>query len=282
MAGRKQGVKSALVSAKELRDILHEPDTRILDASYGQPPSGLGIEKAVDFDIDLVADLAAPLPHTVPAPELFGELVGKLGVSNRDTVVVYDRSGMALAAARAWWMFRLFGHENVRVLDGGLPSWIAAGFPLVSKPAAPQPVFFTAKLRPELLKERREMLENVSSGKFSVLDARDAKRFSGELPDPRPNVAPGHIPGARSLPFTALINPDGGLLRGKDELKDAVAKTGVDLSKPVACSCGSGVTACVIALALHEIGHKEVAVYDGSWTEWGSDPSLPKTQGTEP
>lgn len=274
--------KSALISPQDLHGILHEPEVRILDASYGQPPTGMGIEKAVDFDIDLIANLAAPLPHTIPSPELFGEMVGKLGVSNKDIVVIYDRSGIAFAAARAWWMFRLFWHENVKVLDGGLPAWIAAGYPLAQKPAAPQPVYFTAGYRPELFKEQQDMLDNIRTKKFSVLDARDAKRYTGELPEPRPDVESGHIPGALSLPFMTLIHPDGGHLKQKEDLKTAIARTGVDLSKSIACSCGSGVTACVLALALYETGHKEAAVYGGSWTEWGTNPALPKSKGIAP
>lgn len=273
---------SAFISAAELKTILNEPNVRILDASYGQPPSGMGIEKAVDFDIDFIADLAAPLPHTLPQPDLFGELVGKLGVSNEDTVIVYDRSGIAFAAARAWWMFRAFGHNNVRVLDGGLPAWVAAGYPVVPKKPAPQPVFFTANFRPELFKKQNDMAANLKTNEFQVLDARDAKRYSGEIPDPRPNVATGHIPGSLSLPFTTMINSDGGLFKDKAAIKDIVKKSGVDLTKPVACSCGSGVTACVLALGLYEIGHPDAAIYGGSWTEWGSNPQLPKKQGSEP
>lgn len=274
--------KSALISALELHDILHLPNVRVIDASYGQPPSGMGIEKAADFDIDLIADLSSPQPHTLPKPEFFGEMAGKLGISNDDMVVVYDCSGIAFAAARVWWMFRVFGHNNVRILDGGLPAWKAAGFTLEKKSAAAQPVFFSAKFRPELFKQQNDIQENIQSKKFSLLDARDAQRYSGEIPDPRPHVAAGHIPDSLNLPFAMLINPDGGTFKSKDDLKDIVRKSGVDLSKPIACSCGSGVTACVIALALHEIGHPDAAIYGGSWTEWGGNPALPKNKGTEP
>lgn len=273
---------SALISAKELADILRKPGVRVLDASYGQPPSPNGIEGAVDFDIDYIADLAAPLPHTLPKPETFGELVGKLGVSNDDAVIVYDRSGVAFAAARAWWMFRTFGHDNVRVLNGGLPAWNAAGLPIVRKNTAPPPAFFAAKFRKELFKKQQDMLDNLASGKFSVLDARDAQRYSGEIPDPRPNVAAGHIPGSYSMPFTALLAADGRTFRTAAEMSEALKKSGADLSRPITCSCGSGVTACVIALALHETGRPDAAIYGGSWTEWGSNPNLPKKQGSTP
>lgn len=273
---------SALISAKELAGIIGKPRVRVLDASYGQPPSANGIEGAVDFDIDYIADLAAPLPHTLPRPETFGELVGKLGISNDDEVIVYDRSGVAFAAARAWWMFRTFGHDNVRLLNGGLPAWNAAGLPVVRKNAAPTPAFFAVNFRRELFKKQQDMLDNLTSKKFTVLDARDTQRYSGEIPDPRPNVAAGHIPGSYSLPFTDLLSADGRTFKPAAELGEALKKSGADLSGPVACSCGSGVTACVIALALHETGHPDAAIYGGSWTEWGSNPNLPKKRGNEP
>lgn len=271
---------SALISAQELAAILHQPHVRVLDATYGQPPAALGIEKSVHFDIDLIADTAAPLAHTIPSTERFAAEIGKLGIGNDNLVVVYDQSGMAFAAARVWWMLRLFGHDNVRVLDGGLPAWRAAGLPLTPKTAVPQPVSFTARFRPELFKQREDMLANITDGAFTVLDARDPRRFSGELPEPRPGMASGHIPGARSTFFGDLIDPATGRLRTAAALKQHFDSENIQLSKPIACSCGSGVTACVVALALHEIGITDVAIYGGSWSEWATTPGMPVEKDT--
>lgn len=266
---------SALISVDALAEILHQPHVRVVDATYGQPPSGLGIEKAVHFDIDLIADTAAPQAHTIPSADVFANEVGKLGIGNDDLVVVYDQTGMAFAAARVWWMFRLFGHDNVRVLDGGLPAWRAAGHPLLPKTAAPQPVFFKAQYRPELYKRREDMLANVNDRSFAVLDARDPRRFSGQIPEPRPGMASGHIPGSHNAFFGSLIDPDTGRLHNAHALKQHFAHEGVPTNGAIACTCGSGVTACVVALALHEIGNPNAAIYGGSWSEWATTPGMP-------
>ena len=271
---------SALISAAELHQILGQPHVKIVDGSYGLPPSDAGIAGTVDFDIDAIADLSAPLPHTIPSPAFFAEKVGALGISNADRVIVYDRVGMAMSAARVWWMFRLFGHDNVQVLNGGLPAWVASGFSLVYKNREPEPEVFKASFRPELFKSLDAMKDNLSSPAFQVLDARDARRYRGEMPEPRPGIESGHIPGAVSTPFADLINPANGHMKAPDEL-NAIFKS-VDLQKPIACSCGSGVTACVVALGLFEVGKKDAAIYGGSWTEWGANPALPKNKGDQP
>jgi thiosulfate/3-mercaptopyruvate sulfurtransferase len=259
------------------RDI--RPTIKILDASYHLPPSAQGIPGARDFDIDDVADRQAPLAHTVPSPQLFAEKIGALGISNDDLVIVYDRSGIYMAASRAWWMFRLFGHENVKILDSGLPAWIEAGYATAEKSsAAPPPAVFKAVFKPRLLKLLDQVKENITAKNFILLDARDAGRFTGDTPDPRPHVESGHIPDSLSTPFAQFINPDG-TLKAKDQLIKAFQHAPVSLQDKIACSCGSGVTACVVALALYELGHKDAAVYDGSWTEWGSNPGLPKAKG---
>lgn len=272
---------SALLSPQELATLLHQPHVRVIDATYGQPPSGLGIEKAVHFDIDLISDTAAPQAHTIPSPEIFADEVGKLGIGNDDLVIVYDQTGMAFAAARVWWMFRLFGHDNVRILDGGLPAWRAAGLPLVPKNAAPQPVFFTARFRPELFKHREDILANLSNPAFAVLDARDPRRFSGQIPEPRPGMASGHIPGSQNAFFGSLIDPDTGRLHAADTLKQHFAQENLPTTGPITCTCGSGVTACVVALALHEMGNRDAAIYGGSWPEWATTPGMPvdKSEG---
>lgn len=270
---------SALISAEELKKALTQPDVKILDASYGLPPSTQGIPGVRDFDIDDIADPDAPFTHTVPSAELFAEKVSALVISNSDTVVIYDRSGIAMAAARGWWMFRLFGHEKVRILDGGLPAWAKAGGALTEKNLSPaKPATFKAVFKPELLTLQEQIKKNISAKDFTLLDARDGARFRGEAPDPRPNVASGHIPGSISTPYAALLNPDG-TLKPKDQLESTFRAANVRLQDKIACSCGSGVTACVVALALHELGCTNAAVYDGSWTEWGSNPALPKATG---
>lgn len=276
---------SALISAAELQKIIGAPTTRVLDASYGLPPLPVRIADARDFDIDDIADPAAPLAHTVPSAEVFAQKISALGISNGDTVVVYDRAGMHMSAARAWWMFRLFGHENVRVLNGGLPAWVEAGLAVTPRPDTLPPVApgnFTAQMNPALLKLQNQIFENIDAKEFTLLDARDARRYSGDMGEPRPGAQSGHVPGSYSMPFTDLLNDETGLLRDADEITAIFAEKNIDLSRPLACTCGSGVTACVVALALHEIGHGDAAVYDGSWSEWGANAALPKKQGYQP
>lgn len=269
---------SALISAAELEKILHQPDVRIIDASYGLPPFPHGISGAVDFDIDAVADPAAPLPHTIPSADTFAAAVGNMGISNNSTVIVYDRSGMAMAASRVWWMFRLFGHDNVKILDGGLPAWVKAGYPLSDKNTRPEPTTFKALYRAHLFRDKQQMVDNLNNPAFRVLDARDRARFTGDAKEQRPGISSGHIPGSFSVPFVTLLNADGTLKQG-DALRAAI---GENMTENITCSCGSGVTACVIALALHTLGHENAAIYGGSWTEWGGDALLPKKTGHEP
>jgi thiosulfate/3-mercaptopyruvate sulfurtransferase len=275
---------SPLISAAELHGIMNKADIKILDASYGLPDMPVRIGRAVAFDIDAVADPAAALPHTLPDADTFAAHVSRMGISNSDTVIVYDRGGMHMAAARAWWMFRAFGHDNVRVLDGGLPSWVEGQFPLTPVDENDEiiPATFTAQFRPALFKTLDDMRTNLDSGAFSVIDARDPRRYSGDAPEPRPGMDGGHIPGSTNLFFAHLIDPDTGLFRKNTELAQIIGLSGADTSKPIAVSCGSGVTACVVALGLHLTGRPDAAIYGGSWSEWGADPALPKTKGNAP
>ena len=272
---------NALISTAELKEIFEKPGVRLLDASYGLPPADIRIGKAQDFDIDDVADPNAPLAHTLPTPTAFAEAAEKLGISNGDHVIVYDRSGVAMAAARVWWMFRVFGHDKVQVLDGGLPAWANAGYPVNEKAEEilPRGVFKPA-FRAQLFKKRDDIVQNLSDKSFTVLDARDPRRYSGEMAEPRPGMDSGHIPGSLSVPYASLIDNQTGLFKTGDALKNALAS--VDTAKPVAISCGSGVTACVVAIGLHNLGHTDAAIYGGSWAEWGGDASLPKTKGSQP
>lgn len=259
---------TALIEPKDLKGMLGTPNLRLLDASYNLPPSQDGIPGALDFDIDDIADPQAPLAHTVPSAEVFAAKVSALGIRNDDLVVVYDRAGLSMAAARAWWMFRLFGHDNVKVLNGGLPAWVATKYPLAKKGPARSPSTYIARFRPELLKTKEQMLENIGAKDFAVLDARDAMRF---------HTTAGHIPGSVNVHYAQLIQPDG-RLKEKQGLSSALQAL-APINGQIACTCGSGVTACVIALALYELGSQNAAIYDGSWTEWGSDPRLPKEKG---
>jgi thiosulfate/3-mercaptopyruvate sulfurtransferase len=203
----------------------------------------------------------------LPTAEVFAEAVGALGVGSGDRVVVYDVRGV-ISAARVWWTFRAFGHDRVAVLDGGLRAWKAEGRPLEAGASTPPRRQFRAALRPELVRDLEAMRRNLSARAEQVLDARSRGRFAGTEPEPRVGLRGGHIPGSLNLPYETLYRPDGTLLP-PDALRSAFAAAGVNLDTPITTTCGSGVTASVLALALHLVGHPRVAVYDGSWTEWG-------------
>ena len=269
---------SALVSAVEVSALIKESGVRVMDASYNHSPSSVGIPGALEFDIDDIADPGAPLAHTVPSADVFAAKMGALGINNDDLVVVYDRSGIAMSAARAWWMFRLYGHDRVKILNGGLPAWIREGYSLAEKSIQAFPSSFKAFFRPSLFKSLQEVASNIQDKSFTLLDARDGARFRGEAPDPRPHVQTGHVPGSLNTPFINFLNRDG-TLKSKNELEKEFSGLFLHSQNKFACSCGSGVTACVVALALFELGHEDVAVYDGSWAEWGANPTLPKAKG---
>jgi thiosulfate/3-mercaptopyruvate sulfurtransferase len=275
-----------LVGTAWLADALGAPDLRIVDGSWHMPQArrdpraeflAAHIPGAVFFDIDAVADHATDLPHMLPAPEAFAAAAGALGIGDGDRVVVYDTRGV-VSAARVWWTFRVFGHDAVAVLDGGLAKWRAEGRPLASGEAAPAPRAFTPRFRPELVRGLAAMRENLAAPRAQVLDARSAGRFAGSEPEPRPGLRGGHIPGSLSLPYETLYRPDA-TLRPPDDLRAAFAAAGVDPARPVVTTCGSGITASVLALALHLLGRRDVAVYDGSWTEWATRPDTPIETG---
>lgn len=231
------------------------------------------IPGAVFFDIDAIADTASPLPHMLPKARKFAESVGALGIGDRDVVVVYDTRGV-ISAARVWWTFRAFGHAPVAVLDGGFPKWLAEGRPVETGVPAPKPRRFTARLHRSLVRDLAQMRANLASRREQVLDARSHGRFIGTEPEPRPGLRGGHIPGSLNLPYDQLYRKDGTLLP-PDDLQRLFEATGLDPAKPVVTTCGSGVTAAVLALGLHLLGHEKVAVYDGSWTEWGGRNDTP-------
>lgn len=266
-----------LVSTKWLADHLHDKNVKVVDATFKMPGitplpkedyERAHIPGAVFFDVDAVSDHANPLPHMFPDAEQFGRDVGALGLSNADTIVVYD-SGSWVAAPRAWWMFLAFGHANVRVLDGGLKKWIAEGHPVQGGNKMTKPETFKATFDARRVRSIEQMVANVASRAEQVIDARAKERFEGSVPEPRPGLRVGHIPGARSLPYNLLIDAATATMKPLDDLRAAFTGAGVDLERPIATSCGSGVSAAVLTLALYRLGVENPALYDGSWSEWG-------------
>jgi len=276
-----------IVSTDWLAGHLTDPGHVILDGSMHLPTSGRSaraehaaahIPGAQYFDIDAIADKSSPLPHMLPPPEQFGAQVAALGISNATRVIVYDSEGL-YSAARVWWMFRAFAHDDVAVLDGGLKRWKAEGRPLTDAPTpARAPGRFAARPRPELIRDRQDVRAAIRHDRIQIVDARAANRFEGAVPEPRQGLRSGHIPSSRNVPFQSLLTADG-TLKSAAALASVFAAAGVDPARPVVASCGSGVTAGVVAFALAQIGQPDAAVYDGSWTEWGGDPALPIETG---
>lgn len=279
---------NTIVSTAWLADHLDDPDVRIVDATYHMPAANRDaaaefaeahIPGAVLFDVD---DIAAPesklpdgLPHMLPPPGLFAEKMAALGIGNDNFVVCYDVHGL-MSAARAWWMLRAFGHDGVAVLDGGLPAWKTEGRPLESGVATPAPARFVPHPRPALVRSKAQILAGTVG---TVIDARARDRFEGTAPEPRPGLRGGHIPGALNLPFGELLDPATKRLSPPEAIAARFAAAGLPDQGPVTASCGSGVTACVLALGLHRIGREDAAVYDGSWSEWGLPGDTPVETG---
>lgn len=270
-----------LVSTAWLARHLGEPGLVVLDASWYLPQQQRDpraeflaghVPGARWFDLDGASDPDSDLPHMLPPPAHFRAVMEALGVGSGTRVVAYDGSGTQMSAPRLWWMLRVFGHERVAVLDGGMRAWRAEGRPVEAGPASPPPsVVFQPRVRPELVRARAEVAQAVESRTAVMVDARSRERFEGRVDEPRPGLRRGHMPGACNLPFTELVDPETGRYHPAEELRARLQAMGLRGGEPVIATCGSGVTACAVALAIQVAWGVEVPVYDGSWAEWGRD-----------
>ena len=276
-----------LISTDWLVEHLEAPGLVVLDGSWHMPDAGRDpkaeyaeghIPGAVFFDVDQVSDHTSRLPHMLPAPADFATAVRRLGVEADSTVVVYDSVGV-FSTPRVWWSFRAMGHDKVFVLDGGLKKWLAEGHPVEAGWREAAHGEFKAHFRPELVQDLSGVRQTLDSGGAQVVDARSAVRFRGEAPEPRYGVREGHMPGALNAPWASLVAEDG-TLKGADALRAAFEAAGVDLDRPIVTTCGSGISAAILALALAVLGRADVPVYDGSWSEWGAaDSGAPVATG---
>ncbi|MAN97624.1 3-mercaptopyruvate sulfurtransferase [uncultured Roseovarius sp.] len=275
-----------LVSTDWLAAHFKDPDLRILDGTMFMASEGRSGQAEYDaahipgarfFDIDDISDARSDLPHMAPPVEKFMSKLRAMGVGDGHQVVVYDAKGL-FSAARVWWLFRLMGQENIAVLDGGFPKWQAEGRPIEDMPPVIRDRHMTVRRQNQMVKDVTQVAAAAKLGDYEILDARSAARFRGEAPEPRAGLRAGHIPGSKNVPYTDLLNADM-TMKDPDALRAVFAAAGVDMTKPVITSCGSGVTAAIINLALERIGKTDHALYDGSWTEWGAFPTLPVATG---
>jgi thiosulfate/3-mercaptopyruvate sulfurtransferase len=276
-----------LVSTSWLREHLIDPDVRIVDAAYRMPAmrpptateeyAARHIPGAVFFDVDVIADRTSSLPHMLPQADQFARDVGGLGIGNDDLVVIYDR-GDYMGAPRAWWMFGVFGHDRVKVLDGGLKKWLTESGAVESASVTLAPKVFQARFNEKRVRGLEDVRQNVESRNEQVIDARSRERYEGTAPEPWQGRRSGRIPGSLNVPFTDLIDPASGEMRSPAQLKNIFAAAHADISRPIVTSCGSGVTAGVLSLALARLG-VDSALYDGSWAEWGLPNGPPVATG---
>ncbi|RQP04668.1 MAG: 3-mercaptopyruvate sulfurtransferase [Paracoccus sp. BP8] len=278
---------TSLVTTAWLADHLDDPQVVLLDASFKLPgatptaPEEFAerhIPTAQFFDVDKVADGSNPLPHMMPSEDEFARTVGALGISNDTMVVIYDTPGL-MSAGRAWWMFRSFGHRKLAILDGGLKAWMAEGRPVTAEVAARPAASYRAQLNPAAVASKADVLANIDSKARDLVDARSAARFAAEEKEARPGLRSGHVPGSLNVPFDRMTDPETGRMKSPSEIAQVFRQAGLDMERPVIASCGSGVTACALAFGLHLAGKDDVAVYDGSWAEWGMPGDTPVATG---
>ena len=274
-----------LVTTEWLAEHLRDRNFAVVDGSYALPTLQRDVQAeyraghipgAVFFDIEAISDHSTELPHMLPGATQFGEAVGALGIGDGDTVVVYDSAGL-YSAARVWWTFRIFGARNVLILDGGLPKWIAEGRPLEKGDVKRTPKKFTAEMNVGPVAMLADVRMALTSEGAQVVDARSAEQFNGKAPEPRPGLRSGHMPGSFNVPYSRLV--ENGRLLPRERIQSAFAEAGVDLDKPIITTCGSGLTAAILTLALESIGREPKGLYDGSWAEWGSRPDLAVERG---
>ncbi|THK34688.1 3-mercaptopyruvate sulfurtransferase [Ensifer sp. MPMI2T] len=287
MNNKNENKSAFVVSADWLQQRLADPSVKILDAAWYLPAQNRDpkseyeaahIPGAIFFDQDAIADQSSGLPHTLPSPQAFAQAVGAMGIGENDTIVVYDGPGI-FTAPRVWWMFRIMGAKNVFVLDGGMDGWKAEGRPTTREIPNPTPRVFNATFNAAAVTSFERMKEVVANRLAQIADARGAGRFTGEEPEPRAGMRSGHMPGAKSLP--SGVFSEGGKLKSLDGLRQTFSDAGVDLTQPVVTTCGSGVTAAIITLALQSLGHTDNTLYDGSWSEWGGRSDTPVATGRE-
>jgi thiosulfate/3-mercaptopyruvate sulfurtransferase len=276
-----------LVSTEWLAAHLGDPKVKVIDASFKMPGVlplpvddylAAHIPGAVFFDVDAVSDHSVSLPHMYPDADQFARDIAALGISSDDTVVAYDAGGW-VAAPRAWWMFLSYGHANVKVLDGGLKKWKAEGRATETGKSSPKTGRFSATLDKSYVRSKAQVVANLDSRKEQLIDARAANRFEGSVPEPRAGIRSGHIPASRNLPYNLLFDAATGTMKPLEELREAFTGTGLDLDKPIVTTCGSGVSAAVLTLALYRLGVRGSALYDGSWSEWGQPDGPPVETG---
>lgn len=276
----------SLVSTDWLADHLDAPDVRVVEATWFFPATGKKghdsfdaghIPGAVFFDLDDIADSDDPLPHMLPSAAKFASKVKKLGLGNGNRIIVYDRASGSSAAARVWWMFRQFGHDEISLLDGGMAKWQAEHRPIEDQPPVTRERHFLPQVQ-NLVRGKAQMLANIASKQETVIDARSAGRFKGQEAEPWPHRKVGHIPGSLNLPWTELIDPETKTFLPAEQIHAKFAAAGITGDKPIVASCGSGVTACMLAFGLFLTGRKDVSIYDGSWAEWGLAEDTPAEQ----
>jgi len=280
-------IDDPLVTTDWLAQRLGDPKVKIIDASFKMPgvlplPAedylAAHIPGAVFFDVDAVSDHSSSLPHMYPDAAQFARDVEALGISSGDTVVAYDAGGW-VAAPRAWWMFLSFGHSDIRILDGGLKKWTTEGKPTESDKPTIVPGRFRATLDPGFVRSRQQLVANLDTRQEQLIDARAAARFEGSVAEPRPGLRAGHIPGSRNLPYNELFDAATGTMKPLEQLRQAFVQAGLDLARPIVTTCGSGVSAAVLTLALYRLGVRGSALYDGSWSEWGLPDGPPVATG---